>query len=224
MANARLIRQNFFNEPKLAKYTIEERYLIIGLACSADDFGRLWNNASNIKSIIFSTYKDTTEDWIEKIIEKLINDRILCKYEVDDILYIHFPLWFKTGWYLKQKIDHPKEFGDCPDCPTCLTQELTRKKRETSRAIQSNKKKTNLKENNKSKENKTLDAVRNELTTRSYVDGMIDKYPLVSGNKYIGVLDRYLSQVERNDTWSKDHRREFEVWIEGAQEELSKKL
>ena len=55
MANARLIRQKFFNEPKLAKYTIEERYLIIGLACTADDYGRLWYNTSNI--IYNSQYK-----------------------------------------------------------------------------------------------------------------------------------------------------------------------
>lgn len=116
MANSRLIGQKFFNEPKLAKYTIEERYLIIGLACTADDWGRLWYNASNIKSIIFSTYKNINEDWIEKVIEKLIKDGILCEYEVDNILYIHFPLWLKKGWYLKQRIDHPKEFGGCPDC------------------------------------------------------------------------------------------------------------
>ena len=223
MAYARLIRQNFFNEPKLAKYSIEERYLIIGLACTADDWGRLWYNSSNIKSIIFSTYKEITEEWIEKVIEKLIKDGILCNYEDDDTLYIHFPLWFKIGWYLKQKIDRPKEFGDCPDCPMCLTQELKQKKRETSRAIQSNKKEFNVIEKKTNEENKTLDAVRKQLSTRSYIDRMIDKYPLVSGERYTDVLDRYVNQVEKNDTWHKDHKKEFDVWVEGVQEELSKK-
>lgn len=116
MANSRLIRENILNEPKLTKYTIEERYLIIGLACAADDYGRLWYDTSNIRSIIFPTYKNITEDWIIEVIEKLITSEILYEYEVDNILYKHFPLWLKKGWYLKQRIDYPKEFGGCPDC------------------------------------------------------------------------------------------------------------
>lgn len=221
MANARIIRQNFFNEPKLAKYTIEERYLIIGLACTADDYGRFWHNTSNIKSIIFSTYPKITEDWIKKVIQQFIADKILCNYEVDNILYLHFPNWFKTGWCLKQKIDHPKEFGDSPDCPICLTKELMQKKRETSRAIKSNKKKINLKENNESEENKPYETLHQVLSARNYMSKMIDKYPLVSGDKYIEVLDRYLNQVKKHDSWHKDHKKEFVVWIEGMQEKLS---
>lgn len=223
MANARLIRQNFFNQPKLAKYTIEERYLIIGLACTADDWGRLWYNTSNIKSIIFPTYKNITEDWIEKVIEKLIKDGILCKYEDDNTLYLHFPLWFKVGWYLKQKIDNPKEFGDCPDCPICLTQELKLKKREISRAIQSNKKEFNEKETSVSEEKINLDVVRKVLSGRSFIGKMIDKYPLITYEHYIITMDRYLNQVEKHEAWNNDHKREFEVWIEGVQEKFSKK-
>ena len=64
----------------------------------------------------------------------------------DGTKYGHFPKWFKKGWYLKQKIDHPREFQS-PDCPICQTE---KKKRETSRRIKSslNKIKRN-KDNNK---------------------------------------------------------------------------
>ena len=50
MANARVIRQNFFNNPLVSKFEPMERYLLIGLTCAADDFGRLWGNCENLKS------------------------------------------------------------------------------------------------------------------------------------------------------------------------------
>ena len=94
MANARLIRQNFFNDPLIAqKYNLKERYLLIGLACAADDFGRFWYNESNLKATIFPTDKNITLKWIGQCLDKLTNDFILCHYESDGIMYAHFPKW-----------------------------------------------------------------------------------------------------------------------------------
>jgi len=59
-----------------------------------------------------------TIKWVETTIEKYQNNDILCKYEIKGSFYGHFPLWFEKGWFLKQKLDHPREFG-CPDCPEC---------------------------------------------------------------------------------------------------------
>ncbi|MFC1785714.1 hypothetical protein ACFL0J_08855 [Candidatus Neomarinimicrobiota bacterium] len=223
MAYARLIRQNFFNEPTLSNYSINEKYLLIGLACTADDFGRLWNEPANIKSIIFPVDRDIDEDWIDETIDKFISDEILCIYEVKGINYIHFPLWFKPGWYLKQKIDNPSEFRDLPDCPICNTMMIKLNKRETSRAIKENLIEPNKNQKNTNKENITRERVIKELTKSSYTDHMVELYPLVSGIHYTDAIERYIIQVEGNDGWNNDHGHQFEAWIMSEQERLIKK-
>ena len=142
MAHSRIIRQTFYNDPLIAsKYKLEERYLLIGLACVADDYGKFWNNSANIRSVIFPTDLDVTIEWIEECINKFTKDRILCMYDADGIPHGHFPKWLEIGWFLKQKIDHPREFQH-PDCPICLTET---KKRENSRAIKAKRRKQKLK-------------------------------------------------------------------------------
>ena len=134
MAHDRIIRQNYFNSPIIAdKYSIKQRYLLIGLACAADDFGRFWYNSSNIKSIIFPTDNDIDTNWVDKCLKMFTDDFILCQYEVENTLYGHFPKWFEKGWFLKQKLDHPREYKS-PDCPFCKTETI---KRESSRIIKS---------------------------------------------------------------------------------------
>ena len=84
MASSRCIRQNFFNHPLIAqKYDIDERYLLIGLACASDDFGRFWYNLSNIKSTIFPTDDNITIEWIKDCIDKLISHSVLCNYTIN---------------------------------------------------------------------------------------------------------------------------------------------
>ena len=130
MAFTRVIRQNFFIDPEiLAEYNIKERYFIIGLVCNADDYGRFWYNSKLIQTQIFPTDEEISFDWVDQALKKLVNDGILCFYEVSGKQYVHFPLWFEIGWYLKQRIDHPREHV-LPDCPICLTEAKTRNKRE----------------------------------------------------------------------------------------------
>ena len=132
MAHARLIRQNFYTDPLIAeKYKIEERYFLIGLACHADDFGRFWYNEASIRATIFPTDESITKEWIKTCLKKFIDDFILCEYEVNEVRYGHFPRWFQKGWFLKQRVDHPREYAS-PDCPLCETE---KRKREISRAI-----------------------------------------------------------------------------------------
>lgn len=212
MANARIIRQNFFNAPTIANYSIDEKYLIIGLACTADDYGRLWKDASNIKSMVFPIHKKITVQWINRTINKLIKNGVLCEYEEDKIRYIHFPKWFEKGWYLKQRIDHPKEFGGCPDCPTCNTEGITRKVRETSRAIKDNIIKPNQ-INNTSKTNTNYLKIVAELSARSFMEHTHDKYPLITDSKYASLLSNYMQRIEKKGAWEIDHAKEFDKYL-----------
>ncbi len=52
---------------------------------------------------------------------------------------------------------------------------------------------------------------------------MIESYPLVSGEYYTNAIERYLTQVEKMDWWDKDHKRDFEVYVESEQERLDTK-
>ena len=66
MANTRVIRQNFYNDPQIAgNYCIEERYFLIGLACASDDYGRFWWHTINLKSVMYPT-DNKQKKWIEK--------------------------------------------------------------------------------------------------------------------------------------------------------------
>ena len=148
MAFTRVIRENFFINPEvLAEYNIKERYFIIGLVCNADDYGRFWYNSKLIQTQIFPTDEEISFDWVDQALKKLVNGGILCFYEVSGKQYVHFPLWFEKGWYLKQRIDHPREHV-LPDCPICLIEAKTRNKREISRTIKDKSSQSNINEDN----------------------------------------------------------------------------
>ncbi len=202
MAHSRIIRQTFYNDPKVAsKYKLDERYLLIGLACVADDFGKFWWSPVNIRSVTFPTDPDVKADWIEQVLKKFVKDHILCMYEVDDIMHGHFPKWFESGWFLKQKIDHPREFQH-PDCPICLTET---KKRESSRAIKYNKKKANIKESNKNEVN-----VIEILIDPDFHNRMKKKYSLITKDHYERLTLNYDDWVKQNGEYDRDHCRLFE--------------
>lgn len=214
MAHARIIRQTFYNDPLIAdKYKLDERYLLIGLACVADDYGKFWYSPANIRSTIFPTDPDITIEWIEQCLQKFIDSRILCQYEADGILHGHFPKWFEKGWILKQKIDHPREF-EHPDCPICMTET---NKRESSRTIKANKKKSNSKEFSRKEVN-----VIKLLTDFDFYANMEEKYPLILKDKYMELLNKYDRWVKQRDAYDRDHHREFEGQLMGEQDKIER--
>ncbi len=146
MAYSRMIQSNFFDSPELSKYTEKEKYFLIGLVCFADDFGKFWLNVNRLKANIFSGKTKATANWITDTLQKFIDDSVLCKYVDNKIEYCHFPNWFVKGWFLKQRIDHPRDSIN-PDCPICQTERIARKKRENSRTSKEkiNKEKINKK-------------------------------------------------------------------------------
>ena len=214
MAHARLIRQNFYTDPLIAeKYTIKERYFLIGLACHADDFGRFWYNEASIRATIFPTDDSITKDWIKSCLKKFIDDFILCEYEFNEVRYGHFPRWFQKGWFLKQRVDHPREYAS-PDCPLCETE---KRKREISRAIKD--KSTKPK---KIKTNLTKNKVIDILTEPSFSGQMLTNYPLVSKEDYRQIIDQYYIWLDERKDYDKNHQREFEGRLMARQEILAK--
>lgn len=214
MAYSRMIRQNFFNEPKLSKYTPLQRYLLIGLVCNTDDFGRLWYNDKLIKSAVFPLDDEIENEWINETIEKLIKDKILCIYEEDEEIYIHFPKWFDKGWYLKQRLDHPREFV-YPDCPICRTEEYSTSIREISRTI-----KEKIKEE---KENKEKTDLYRLFLNKSYLQMLEDKYDFITYfDKFEECLNYYVKTVEESGDWDANHRLIFELQVSAFNDKLEK--
>jgi hypothetical protein len=223
MANARCIQQSFFNEPSISDYSINERYFLFGLACASDDYGRFWWNTGNLKSILFPTIKNISEKWIQKTLEKYRDDEHVCEYEEEGLHLGHFPKWFTFGWFLKQRIDHPKEFGRYPDCPSCKTGDFTRKRRETSRAIQSNLTQYNPKiiqvnENELNPTHQKEYDIRKTITGKHYYEQLFSECPDVWGERYTLLVDKYMGLVAQHEFWDKDHKREFKAYVIGAQE------
>ena len=141
-----MIRRNFFNDPIIAgQYNECQRFLLIGLACASNDWGKFWWNSKNLKSIIYPLDSKQVK-WIEKNLEIFYKDGILCKYDVKNLTYGHFPLWFDKKFCLKQQLNHPKddEFPVCEHHPNY--EKSTENKRETSHTIETKLNQINKKE------------------------------------------------------------------------------
>jgi len=205
VANARVIRQNFFNNPLISIFDPMERYLLIGLACAADDFGRLWGNYDNLKSTLFPIDKNITSDWISKSIDLFIKQKIICEYAVDEVTYYHFPKWFDKGWFLKQRVDHPREFGS-PDCPICQTEV---KKRESSRTIK----------DNRIKEKEIKENVIKRISSSTYYDEIIYQYPLIDLQTYKLLLKGYIVKCQNSNIEVSEREFENILFIENTNEE-----
>jgi len=223
MASSRVIRQNFYNNPFIAKYNIDERYLLIGLVCAADDFGRFWSNLSNLKSIIYPT-DNIPFEWIKDCIDKFISDEVLCHYIVDDVEYLHLPLWFEPGFALKQKIDHPREYL-CPDCPVCRTEELKRKKMQLKKTrkfagntIKANSIKDNTIKRKLNNDQSMLDRYKDPIVR----DNFLIRYPLLDISQYNLILKQYILSLNDNNRNEQDHERLFDTKLKKAHEYLEK--
>jgi len=203
MANSRIIRQNFFNDPQIAgKYDEKQRLLLIGLACASDDYGRFWWNPINLKSIIYPT-DNKQGKWIEKNLELFYKDEILCKYSVNNIKYGHFPSWFDKGFCLKQLLNHPKE-NENPDCRTHkMNEKRPRKKQETSPPI-----KENLKESNLYEYKESVSDDINSLT-QSFLDSLKSKFPKLN---LISLKEKYILYYKSSPKDIKNHQAHFEKW------------
>lgn len=100
MARRRMIDPNIWMSEDVAKLTIRQRLLLIGLFSNADDYGKGRANPVFIRSIVFP-YDDIPVKDIEKDL-KAISETIEIKlYEVDENSYYSFTNWGK--WQTVQK-------------------------------------------------------------------------------------------------------------------------
>jgi len=147
MANSRLIKGGFFNHHKIASLSLKERYLLVGLMCTANDWGKFWAATGNIRSQVFPT-DDIGFDEIDRMLENLQQLRFICIYEIEDNIYGHFPEWRTRGSLVFQKLDHPRDDTEIPDCPTHGGIEegskITRNFDESSRTIEGKRKENNF--------------------------------------------------------------------------------
>ena len=58
------------------------------------------------------------------------------------------------------------------------------------------------------------------LTDSTVKNTLMNKYQLVELRQYVSILDDYITWVERNSAFDRDHEREFEGRLMAAQEKL----
>lgn len=102
MARRRMIDPNFWQSEDVAKLTIRQRLLFIGLFSNADDEGKLRGNPAFIRSIIFP-YEDFSLGEIETDLNCIEAVGSIIQYSVEGSRYILIVNWKKF-----QRVDKPQ--------------------------------------------------------------------------------------------------------------------
>lgn len=103
MARRRMIDPNLWQSEDVAKLTVRQRLLLIGLFSNSDDHGRGRAKASYVRSTIFP-YDDLTIADIEVDLQEIAKFISIVFYEVDGNSYYSFANWEK--WQTVQKPQH----------------------------------------------------------------------------------------------------------------------
>lgn len=102
MARRRMVDPGFWQSENMAKLTIRQRLLFIGLFSNADDEGRLGGKPALIRSIVFP-YEDISIKDIEEDLKNIEATGSIFRYSVKGNSYIQV-----TGWEKYQRVDKPK--------------------------------------------------------------------------------------------------------------------
>ena len=124
MPRRRMIDPFFYNDPKVGKVSRDERSLIVGCICQADDDGRLQGDPAFLKSQIFKYDKDLDDAAVQTLRDSFLAQmkswpvnhpyRILL-YSNSGEEYIFFPNWAATN-----KPSHPTKSQLPPPPPESL--------------------------------------------------------------------------------------------------------
>lgn len=98
-----MIDPGFWQSENMAKLTIRQRLLFIGLFSNADDEGRLGGKPTLIRSIVFP-YEDIALKDIETDLKGIQSVGSIIRYNVNGNSYIQI-----TGWSKYQRVDKPRE-------------------------------------------------------------------------------------------------------------------
>lgn len=112
MPRIRTIKPELFCSESLANVPLAAERTFLGLLTQADDHGRLRFNAAVLNGALWPLRPEHTPADLEFDVQALIDEGVICRYEVDSKAYLHFPTW-KTH----QKISHPSTRNQAPPCP-----------------------------------------------------------------------------------------------------------
>lgn len=101
MPRNRMVRCDYWVNEQVLSCSLNARLLFIGLWNFCDDYGIHPASHITLKAEVFPVDNITIEE-IKKLINELINNRLIDEYAVDGTTY-----WMVTGWKNIQKIDKP---------------------------------------------------------------------------------------------------------------------
>lgn len=115
MTNKRMLHECFFQSEDVAEWSIQQRYLIIGIISIADDQGRLRANPKWLRAKLFA-YDDVTTAEIKKDLEHVsqTNDTLTI-YKIDGKEYIQLTNWWdyqSMGWAKPSEYPAPDGWTD----------------------------------------------------------------------------------------------------------------
>jgi len=123
MARRRMIAPNFWKDPEVAKLTIPERLLFIGIVSNADDEGRIIATPEALKADIFPYDHKITARVVKRMRDSLVNKmKNVLLYENDNVEYIVLLRWGdhqKPSHATASKLPPPSQFRD-----PCQVQEV----------------------------------------------------------------------------------------------------
>jgi len=109
MARGRIIDREFFSHEQLGELSLKCRYFYLGLIVFADDEGRLKGSPKYLKAKIFP-YDEVSENDIKKMVDQLVDQRLLVGYQVETNVYFQHPKWEKWQPIRKDRFKP----SDCP--------------------------------------------------------------------------------------------------------------
>lgn len=101
MARKRMISPDFWADPKIAKLTIAERLLFVGLISNANDYGKLRGQPWIIKGHVFPADTITIKQ-VDHMLEAIRRLELIERYKIKGESYIKL-----CNWDRHQKLHHP---------------------------------------------------------------------------------------------------------------------
>jgi hypothetical protein len=95
MPRIRTIKPDLWADERVGAMQREERLLWIGLITQADDEGRLHYRPRIIRQAIFPYDDDISDDMVQRWLDNLTNEQLICVYSVNGNYYIQIKNWSK---------------------------------------------------------------------------------------------------------------------------------
>lgn len=205
MARRRMIDPNFWQSEDVAKLSVRQRLLLIGLFSNADDEGKLRGNPAFIRSITFP-YEDFTLSEISGDLDKIESIGSIEQYTVDHSKYIRLVNWRKF-----QRVDKPQA-SVIPD-PTNDSRNDSWNDSQNDSCLKEGKG-NEVKGEDKLSEAKEPSAPADRESVKSYLHNLVNQASLRNPYNlsnldnlfsYIGMVDVEVIEAAIKKAFNKDH-------------------